>query len=105
VQPTIHIQLPTSIPPPPLALPPQVRQAAAYVKQRNRQKDAAALQFEPAEVVRVQQVGMGDRACVDLCSLLVPGEGMLVGSFARALFLVHSECEESAYINSRWAVL
>jgi hypothetical protein len=48
------------------------------------------------------QVGMGDRACVDLCSLLAPGEGMLVGSFARALFLVHSECEESAYINSRW---
>jgi hypothetical protein len=36
-------------------------------------------------------VGMGDRVCVDLCSLLRPGEGMLVGSFARALFLVHSE--------------
>lgn len=34
---------------------------------------------------------MGDRVCVDLCSLLRPGEGMLVGSFARALFLVHSE--------------
>ena len=26
---------------------------------------------------------------------------MLVGSFARGLFLVHSECEESGYINSR----
>jgi 3-dehydroquinate synthase class II len=34
---------------------------------------------------------MCDRVCVDLCSLLQPGEGMLVGSFARALFLVHSE--------------
>lgn len=41
------------------------------------------------------------RVCVDLASLLVPGEGLLVGSFARALFLVHSECSESAYINSR----
>lgn len=40
---------------------------------------------------RVTPVGMGDRVCVDLCSLLRPGEGMLVGSFARALFLVHSE--------------
>lgn len=39
--------------------------------------------------------------CVDLASMLVPGEGMLAGSFARGLFLVHSECEESAYINSR----
>ena len=29
------------------------------------------------------------------------GEGMLVGSFARSLFLVHSECAESRYIASR----
>lgn len=26
---------------------------------------------------------------------------MLVGSFARTMFLVHSECDESSYINSR----
>ena len=32
---------------------------------------------------------------------MVPGEGMLVGNFARALFLVHSECAESSYIASR----
>ena len=38
---------------------------------------------------------------MDLCSNMAPGEGMLVGSFARGLFLVHSECAESAYINSR----
>ena len=44
---------------------------------------------------------MADRVCVDLASMLSPGEGMLVGSFARALFLVHSECEASDYINSR----
>ena len=36
-----------------------------------------------------------------MASLLAPGEGLLVGSFARALFLVHSECAKSAYINSR----
>uniref|UniRef100_A0A5B7AZ81 3-dehydroquinate synthase C-terminal domain-containing protein n=1 Tax=Davidia involucrata TaxID=16924 RepID=A0A5B7AZ81_DAVIN len=46
-------------------------------------------------------VGMGDRVCVDLCSLMRPGEGLLVGSFARGLFLVHSECLESNYISSR----
>jgi 3-dehydroquinate synthase class II len=46
-------------------------------------------------------VGMGDRVCVDLCSLMRPGEGLLVGSFARGLFLVHSECLESNYIESR----
>ena len=41
------------------------------------------------------------RVCVDLASLLAPGEGLLVGSFARALALVHSECAASAYIASR----
>ena len=41
------------------------------------------------------------RVCVDMASLLAPGEGLLVGSFARALFLVHSECAQSAYISSR----
>ncbi|XP_044468001.1 3-dehydroquinate synthase homolog isoform X1 [Mangifera indica] len=44
---------------------------------------------------------MGDRVCVDLCSLMRPGEGLRVGSFARGLFLVHSECLESNYIASR----
>ena len=34
---------------------------------------------------------MGDRVCVDLAENMVPGEGFLVGSFARGLFLVHSE--------------
>uniref|UniRef100_A0A1D1YZ45 3-dehydroquinate synthase n=3 Tax=Anthurium amnicola TaxID=1678845 RepID=A0A1D1YZ45_9ARAE len=52
-------------------------------------------------VTRVQVVGMGDRVCVDLCSIMQPGEGLLVGSFARGLFLVHSECLESSYIASR----
>ena len=41
------------------------------------------------------------RVCVDLCSNMGPGEGLLVGSFARALFLVHSESAQSAYISSR----
>ena len=38
---------------------------------------------------------------MDLCSVMHEGEGMLVGSFARALFLVHSESMQSAYISSR----
>lgn len=31
-----------------------------------------------AVVTRVELAGMGERVCVDLCSLLKPGEGMLV---------------------------
>ncbi|KAL0014110.1 hypothetical protein SO802_001179 [Lithocarpus litseifolius] len=59
------------------------------------------LSLTKATVTRVQVAGMGDRVCVDLCSLMRPGEGLLVGSFARGLFLVHSECLESNYIASR----
>lgn len=73
----------------------QVRQLAAYLAQRASQR-AQRLQYTPATVTRVAAVGMGDRACVDLASMLVPGEGLCVGSFARGLFLVHSECSESS---------
>ncbi|CAL8468068.1 g7607 [Coccomyxa elongata] len=69
--------------------------------QERKAGQAKRLAYEVAKVTRLEPVGMGDRVCVDLASLLVPGEGLLVGSFARALFLVHSECAESAYINSR----
>ncbi|KAK6928217.1 3-dehydroquinate synthase [Dillenia turbinata] len=54
-----------------------------------------------ATITQIEVAGMGDRVCVDLCSLMRPGEGLLVGSFARGLFLVHSECLESNYISSR----
>ncbi|EIE20726.1 DHQS-domain-containing protein, partial [Coccomyxa subellipsoidea C-169] len=75
--------------------------AAQVWLQQKEAKDAERLEYEVGTVTRLEPVGMGDRVCVDLASLLVPGEGLLVGSFARALFLVHSECSESAYINSR----
>jgi 3-dehydroquinate synthase II len=44
---------------------------------------------------------MGDRACVDTAALLLPGEGMLLGSFAGGFFLVLSEALESGYIAAR----
>ncbi|CAM6081822.1 unnamed protein product [Calypogeia fissa] len=66
-----------------------------------RAEEDSRLNLLVASVSRVTTVGMGDRVCVDLCNLLGPGEGLLVGSFARALFLVHSECLESDYVASR----
>ena len=46
-------------------------------------------------------VGMGDRVCVDTCSLLSEDEGLLVGSAAQGLFLVLSEAAQSGYVASR----
>ncbi|GFP79249.1 3-dehydroquinate synthase [Phtheirospermum japonicum] len=70
-----------------------------YIDKRN--DEGSVLELTKAVVTNSQMVGMGDRVCVDLCSIMKPGEGLLVGSFARGLFLVHSECLESNYISSR----
>ena len=60
------------------------------------------LDFARAAVTRVEVVGLGDRVCVDCTSAFRPGEGLLVGSFARGLFLAHSECLSSfGYVNAR----
>jgi 3-dehydroquinate synthase II len=59
------------------------------------------LELRSAIVTRVDPIGMGDRVCVDTCNLMVRGEGMLVGSQANGMFLVHSESEESPYVASR----
>lgn len=54
-----------------------------------------------ARITNVEELEMGDRVCVDTCSLMTLGEGMLVGSQSFALFLVHSESEESPYVAAR----
>jgi len=53
------------------------------------------------KIARVKQLGLGDRVCVDTCSILDIGEGMLVGSSSSGLFLIHSETFESEYVASR----
>jgi 3-dehydroquinate synthase II len=54
-----------------------------------------------AEIVRVEDAGRGERVCIDTCSLLAPGEGMLVGGSSKGLFLLHSESLQSPYVNAR----
>ncbi len=55
----------------------------------------------PLEVVSVKNIEMGDRVCVDTISMMVPGEGMLIGSQAACLFLVQSESEDNGYVAAR----
>jgi len=57
--------------------------------------------LKKAIVKKVQPVGIGDRVCIDTASMLKVGEGMLVGSQSKGMFLVHSETLESEYVNSR----
>jgi len=57
--------------------------------------------LQVARVTVVEPKGMGDRVCVDTCSLMSVGEGMLVGSQSNGLFLIQSEAEDSPYVASR----
>ena len=59
------------------------------------------IELSLAEVVDIKLLSLGDRTCVDTCSILHFGEGMLIGSQSSCLFLIGSECMESEYVTSR----
>jgi len=44
------------------------------------------ISLQTAEIVEVRPVGMGDRVCVDTCTSMGMGQGMLVGNSSSALF-------------------
>jgi len=54
-----------------------------------------------AKITRVLQLGMGDRVCVDTCTEMAPGDGMLAGNSSDAFLLVHSETIPSPYVATR----
>ena len=58
-------------------------------------------QLDVAEIVAVESIGMGDRVCVDTCTNMEPGQGMLVGNASSGLFLVHAESISNPYVAPR----
>ena len=65
------------------------------------QSEAEQVALQVARVIEVRPLGMGDRVCVDTCSNMALGEGMLVGNSSAALFLVHAESVENPYVEPR----
>ena len=59
------------------------------------------IEFLKAKIKRIESLGTGDRVCVDTCSVMALGEGMLIGNTSQALFLVHSESVENPFVNAR----
>jgi 3-dehydroquinate synthase II len=59
------------------------------------------VQLVTATITTTKQLGMGDRACLDTCTQMTLGEGMLVGNTASGFFLVHSESIDNPYVASR----
>ena len=58
-------------------------------------------QLRDLTITNVEPVGSGDRVCIDTTTMMKPGEGMLIGSYSKAMFFIHSESLESEYVASR----
>ena len=53
------------------------------------------------KIDNIRPLGMGDRVCVDTCTLMGPGEGCLIGNSSQALFMIHAESIENPYVSPR----
>ncbi len=60
-----------------------------------------SVSLTPAVISRILPVGMGDRVCVDTCSEIETGAGLLVGNTSSCMFLVHAENIENPYVAPR----
>ena len=72
----------------------EVKQALVYLGTKN-------FELSTAKILEIQEVGDGERVCVDTASMLNRGEGMLIGSRANFLFLVHNESVGSSFTSPR----
>ncbi len=76
--------------------------------QRGEKKEDLSLDSQTTEfelcnlkIIEVREGGVGDRVCIDLTSMLEIGEGMLIGSSASSMALVHGETIESEFVPTR----
>ena len=76
--------------------PEAVRHIVQFLKSKSE-----TFELLPAKIRRIEPLDLGDRVCVDTCTSMAPGEGMLVGNSSQALFLVHSESVENPFVNTR----
>ncbi len=74
----------------------ELKKALAAVREK-----ADKTPLQTAEITEIKAVGMGDRVCVDTCTSMTEGQGMLVGNSSSALFLIHSESIVNPYVSPR----
>ena len=61
----------------------------------------AQLDIQVGEITRIEHIGMGHRACIDVTSLMTREEGMLVGSTSSGGLLACSETHPLPYMDLR----
>jgi 3-dehydroquinate synthase II len=69
--------------------------------QKAASQELPRLELAKATVTKISPLGVGDRVCLDACSIMRVGEGMLIGSQSACMFLVNSESMESEYVAAR----
>lgn len=90
---------------------PAMLEAALSVKAQRLEKAPRTEEVEGSSIKRltlvpfvlesVEEAGLGDRFCLDFLSQFHELEGLLVGSSAQALFLIHSETIPSTFVPTR----
>ncbi|SPD72181.1 3-dehydroquinate synthase [uncultured Desulfobacterium sp.] len=76
--------------------PIKVRQIINEIRSGEQSMELTAL-----KILNIRPLGMGDRVCIDTCTMMGIGEGCLVGNSSQALFLVHAESIENPYVAPR----
>jgi 3-dehydroquinate synthase II len=77
-------------------VPNVIKSVSSFVK-----KSGGKLELSVFTVKSVTSAGMGDRVCVDTCTMMHDGEGMAVGNTSSAFLLVHAETLENPYVSPR----
>lgn len=67
----------------------------------SRQGNEQHIDLSLMTITNIQEGHSGDRVCIDLLSMLNEGEGLLVGSTAKAFALIHGETITSKYVPTR----
>jgi 3-dehydroquinate synthase II len=76
--------------------PSEIRQTALLIKEA-----AEHIELIPFTVTSIKPVGMGDRVCIDTCSILAEGQGVLVGDTSSGFLLMHAETLVNPYVSPR----
>jgi 3-dehydroquinate synthase II len=76
--------------------PVELKKTLAVVREQGEQ-----VHLSTGRIITVRQAGLGDRACVDTCTQMDQGQGMLVGNSSGGLFLIHAESVENPYVAPR----
>ena len=69
--------------------------------QSTQSETTEQIKLETMTITEVHEGHSGDRVCIDLLSMLEEGEGLLIGSTARAFVLIHGETVPSKFVPTR----